>query len=85
MKLKKINVRNFIETLTDNELKNVVGGYGTEPWPGTVSGTCGTGGGGDSYCCISREKALEIFVKEGFANWCCDHCSTTDYCGHWTC
>ena len=27
MKLKKISVKNFIETLTDNELKNVVGGY----------------------------------------------------------
>ena len=27
MKLKKISVRNFIETLTDHELKNVVGGY----------------------------------------------------------
>ena len=26
MKLKKINVRNFVEVLTDNELKNVVGG-----------------------------------------------------------
>jgi len=28
MKIKKISVRNLIETLTDNELKNVIGGYG---------------------------------------------------------
>ena len=29
MKIKKISVRNLIETLTDNELKHVLGGYGT--------------------------------------------------------
>ena len=29
MKLKKVSMRDFIETLTDNELKNVRGGSGT--------------------------------------------------------
>ena len=39
MKLKKISVREFIETLTDDELKNVIGGYDV----------------GDSYDCCNPD------------------------------
>ena len=86
MNLKKIVIlKNVLDILTDNEMKATRGGYGTEPWPGPKSGTCGTGGGGDHFCCISMEKALEIFTDRGFASWCCDLCPTTDYCGQWTC
>ena len=41
MKVKKIRLGNWSETLTDNELKNVVGGYAV--W----SGACFFSGNGD--------------------------------------
>ena len=84
MKLKKINVKKFIETLTDNELKNVVGGYG--PPGGTGSCAWWSGQGNDGACGISADVA-EAMVKVNGGRWCCDSCGTAswynDVCGSW--
>ena len=72
MKIKKISVKNFIETLTDNELKNVVGGYWdpnyASEWTDHGVGTCGFRAtyedGFTLYGCnMSRAEALHY--KDG--------------------
>ena len=40
MKRKKISAKDFIETLTDNELKNVLGGYGGDVNPAEWDECC---------------------------------------------
>ena len=52
MKIKKISVRNFMESLTDNELKKVLGGYGASPrWCCCSDGECVPTGCSSTSCC----------------------------------
>ena len=64
MKIKKINVRNFIENLKENELKNVVAGYSASGgnWCYWESPT-------DSGCATDSVSA-EFMSCGGF--WCCN-------------
>ena len=73
MKSKKISLKNMSGILTDNEMKFVTGGYG--------SGTCGWSIDHNlGICGVSKDTALELYYSFG-GWWCCDHCSSTPYCG----
>ena len=74
MVLKAIILRNVVEILTDSELKNVVGGYGT-----------GSGGSGGYWCyweasstnwdCADNEAEADSKSCGGF--WCCNCSDST--------
>ncbi len=71
--------KNSKNVLSNEQMKNVKGG-----------GTCGykiviaEGLSQETLieCGVSQGKALEM-LKMGnvSANWCCDHCGTSSYCG----
>ena len=84
MKIKKISVRNVIETLTDNELKHVLGGYGT-------SGTCCWHSETSCDCGVSIGEAKFMAGCDQNGNncngggWCCDSCGSSIWakgCGY---
>ena len=82
MKLKKISVREFIETFTDDELKNVIGGYDDGEWGtpidlGEVVITC-SGNGKDGRCyecdCVFELPLLYYHTKGVFTGYQKDYC-----------
>ena len=92
---KKWNVRSAPNRLSDNQMKNVVAGYGdSDDYGGGgygdyAPGTCGWGqkthtgpfGPEGARCCgISKSFALYLYEQNAGSNWCCDSCSTTWYC-----
>ena len=74
--MKKISLKGISESLTQREMKNVLGGSGT--------GTCGwrtTIGDTTWYDCgISKEEAQYKASLGSDGHWCCDSCSTSTYC-----
>ena len=89
MKLKKISVKNFIETLTDKEMKATFGGYGDggggyafEIELPEVTVTCSSGGEGRCYACECNFAYVKAFpiplpYKETSPYWTGYQ---TDYC-----
>ena len=79
MKFKMLSMREFIESLTDSELKNVRGG--SDYYSGTC---CAKLGDGDCMCGVSRNYAIQLAKCQNLAegtncdsNWCCDSCGST--------
>ena len=75
MKLKKISVRDLVETLTDNEMKATLGGYGTDGsvcifycMHGGVYISMGYMPNGDC------NAASKICVKDGYSTLCTSGC-----------
>ena len=83
MKKKMISLKSLRETLSANELKNILGGSTTHS--DLFPGTCGwRGESADGVpvgeCNVSKGHAIEMSsLFEGW--WCCDSCSSTGYCG----
>ena len=91
---KKWAVNNTPNRLSDNEMKNVVAGYGDGYGDGgghIIVWICGNGGsgtcgwrsaveGGECVCSISESNAKQLLKDKG--GWyCCDSCDLTPYCG----
>ena len=74
--LKKISLKGISETLSEKELKNVLGGGGDySGYPGT----CGWSGNGVTICGIPKADALSLLNSHG-GHWCCDSCGSSTYC-----
>lgn len=66
-------LNSFKNTLSSSEMKNIKGGV-------VAGGTCGyQKPNGDHLCNVSRATAKDAVVNGG--HWCCEHCSTSSYCG----
>jgi len=79
--MKKINLKEIQEVMSEQELKKVLGGMAT-----TSSGTCGwtttTSDGVIWYDCgVSKEEAQHKASLGTNGYWCCDSCGQTSYCG----
>ena len=92
MKLEKVFVRNFIETLPENELKNYVAGYGYgDDEVAYGSGTCcgkfpDSIDGGGCLCGVTKTYAWNMARcdyegKNCSGNWCCDSCTSATWSG----
>ena len=83
MNRKKIFIlRDVLDILTDNELKNVVGGYVSDDGTNTSLGTCCAKYSDGCICRISRSTAWSYAKCDDRGenctyNWCCDSCGST--------
>ena len=67
--------KNSKNLLTNEQMKNVMGGNGG--W-----GTCGykSWDGAKIECGVSKTVALSM--ADGGGRWCCDSCAISTYCGN---
>lgn len=74
-----IDYKKSTSALSYDQMKNIKGGTGTCGYVGPI-----IDGHRDIICNVSMSEALflmEPYEGEGVANWCCDSCGSTWYCG----
>ena len=77
MKIKKISFKNMSDTLTDNEMKNVLGGYFNNTW------RCCCGDRSSSSNCYNYSASS--YSKEGAAAQAKSDHGTCQYINGWEC
>ena len=88
-KLKKLELKDEVQLLNGQDMKLVLGGFvsdtGTCGWSGGTVGSVEDGVATVTFyypkCNISKADAMSYYNNYG-GHWCCDHCSTSSYCGN---
>jgi len=75
--MKTINVRRVSNTLSENEMKNVIGGQKADPqleayadWGDPGSGGSGLIGGGGAFTCTSTGCSGSCYEGNTWKGWC---------------